>query len=172
MLEPRRLLTFREVARRASFSRAAEALALTQPAVSQQIAALEREVGAPLLDRGPGGLTLTETGELLLGHADALASRLDAADAQLAELRVDGGQPSGERVGVREKQLAGRGEAQAAGPAVQQQRADLALQRRHLLRDRGLGERERLGRAGERRATRDLAEREESPRVQHKVSLS
>jgi DNA-binding transcriptional LysR family regulator len=88
MLEPRRLLTFREVARRASFSRAAEALALTQPAVSQQIAALEREVGAPLLDRGPGGLTLTETGELLLGHADALASRLDAADAQLAELRA------------------------------------------------------------------------------------
>src|SRR6188472_1984432 len=88
MLEPRRLLTFREVARRASFSRAAEALALTQPAVSQQIAALEREVGAPLLDRGPGGLTLTETGELLLGHADALARRLDAADAQLAELRA------------------------------------------------------------------------------------
>src|SRR3954469_1144881 len=88
MLEPRRLLTFREVARRASFSRAAEALALTQPAVSQQIAALEREVGAALLDRGPGGLTLTETGELLLGHADALASRLDAADAQLAEWRA------------------------------------------------------------------------------------
>src|SRR3954463_14534465 len=98
MLDPRRLLTFREVARRASFSRAAEALALTQPAVSQQIAALEREVGAPLLDRGPGGPPppargpggppLTETGGLLLGHADALASRLDAADAQLAELRA------------------------------------------------------------------------------------
>ena len=86
MLEPRRLLTFREVARRGSFSRAAEALALTQPAVSQQIAALEREVGAPLLDRGPGGLTLTATGELLLAHADALADRLAAVDAQLAEL--------------------------------------------------------------------------------------
>src|SRR6478735_549234 len=86
MLEPRRLLTFREVARRGSFSRAAEALALTQPAVSQQIAALEREVGASLLDRGPGGLALTETGELLLAHADALSARLRAADAQLAEL--------------------------------------------------------------------------------------
>jgi DNA-binding transcriptional LysR family regulator len=86
MLEPRRLLTFREVARRGSFSRAAEALALTQPAVSQQIGALEREVGAPLLHRGPGGLTLTAEGELLLGHADALAARLRAADAQLAEL--------------------------------------------------------------------------------------
>ena len=86
MLEPRRLLTFREVVRRGSFSRAAEALALTQPAVSQQIAALEREIGASLLDRGPGGLALTETGELLLAHADALSDRLLAADAQLAEL--------------------------------------------------------------------------------------
>jgi DNA-binding transcriptional LysR family regulator len=89
MLEPRRLLTFREVARRGSFSRAAEALALTQPAVSQQVGALERELGATLLHRGPGGLALTEAGELLLGHADALSERLRAADAQLSEL-VDG----------------------------------------------------------------------------------
>jgi DNA-binding transcriptional LysR family regulator len=86
MLEPRRLLTFREVARRGSFSRAAEALALTQPAVSQQVAALEREVGTELLRRGPGGPALTETGALLLAHADALAERLQAADAQVAEL--------------------------------------------------------------------------------------
>jgi len=88
MLDPRRLLTFREVAQRASFSRAAEALALTQPAVSQQVAALEREVGAPLLERRPGGLTLTETGELLLAHADALSARLTAVDEQLGELRA------------------------------------------------------------------------------------
>src|SRR3954452_22176548 len=88
MLDPRRLLTFREVARRASFSRAAEALALTQPAVSQQVAALEREIGGPLLDRGPGGLTLTRTGELLLAHADALSARLPAVDAQLGDLRA------------------------------------------------------------------------------------
>src|SRR3954468_12985945 len=89
MLDPRRLLTFREVARRASFSRAAESLALTQPAVSQQVAALEREIGAPLLDRRPGGLTLTDTGELLLAHADALAARLAAVDEQLGELRAE-----------------------------------------------------------------------------------
>src|ERR687889_2308748 len=86
MLEPRRLLTFREVARRASFSRAAEALSLTQPAVSQQVAALEREIGLALIDRRPGGLVLTEAGEVLLGHADALSERLRVADAQLAEL--------------------------------------------------------------------------------------
>jgi DNA-binding transcriptional LysR family regulator len=89
MLDPRRLLTFREVARRGSFSRAAEALALTQPAVSQQVAALEREVGAPLLDRRPGGLVLTETGEVLLAHADALSARLAAVDEQLGELRAE-----------------------------------------------------------------------------------
>ena len=56
MVDPRRVLTFREVARLGSFSRAAEALSLTQPAVSQQVAALERQAGARLLERGPGGL--------------------------------------------------------------------------------------------------------------------
>jgi DNA-binding transcriptional LysR family regulator len=91
MLDPRRLLTFREVARRDSFSRAAEALSLTQPAVSQQVAALEREVGTPLLERGPGGLALTQTGALMLEHADALAARLAAVDTQLVELRAERG---------------------------------------------------------------------------------
>jgi DNA-binding transcriptional LysR family regulator len=86
MLDPRRLLTFREVATRGSFSRAAEALALTQPAVSQQVAALERQLGIRLLDRGPGGPRPTTAGALLLAHADAVAERLAQADAQLAEL--------------------------------------------------------------------------------------
>ena len=86
MLDPRRLLTFGEVARRRSFSRAAEALALTQPAVSQQVAALERQLGVKLLDRGPGGPATTEAGALLLAHADAIADRLAQADAQVAEL--------------------------------------------------------------------------------------
>jgi DNA-binding transcriptional LysR family regulator len=86
MLDPRRLLTFREVARRGSFSRAADALSLTQPAVSQQVAALERQLGAQLLDRGPGGPVTTEAGALLLAHADAIADRLAQADTQLGEL--------------------------------------------------------------------------------------
>jgi DNA-binding transcriptional LysR family regulator len=86
MLDPRRLLTFREVAHHGSFSRAADALALTQPAVSQQVAALERQLGTRLLDRGPGGPVPTEAGALLLAHADAIADRLAQADAQLAEL--------------------------------------------------------------------------------------
>ena len=85
-IDPRRLLTFREVARLGSFSRAGEALSLTQPAVSQQVSALERQLGVRLLVRGPGGPTPTEAGALLLAHADALADRLSQADAQVAEL--------------------------------------------------------------------------------------
>jgi DNA-binding transcriptional LysR family regulator len=85
-VDPRRLLTFREVVRQGSFSRAAEALALTQPAVSQQVSALERQIGVRLLDRGPGGPTPTEAGALLLAHADAVADRLAQAGAQVAEL--------------------------------------------------------------------------------------
>jgi DNA-binding transcriptional LysR family regulator len=85
-MDPRRLLTFREVARQGSFSRAGEALALTQPAVSQQVAALERQLGLKLLERGPGGPTPTDAGALLLVHADAVADRLAQADAQVAEM--------------------------------------------------------------------------------------
>jgi DNA-binding transcriptional LysR family regulator len=91
MLDPRRLLTFRAVARAGSFSAAARELSLTQPAVSQQVAALERELGARLLHRGPGGLTLTDAGAIALEHADALAERLALADAQLGELGDDRG---------------------------------------------------------------------------------
>jgi DNA-binding transcriptional LysR family regulator len=89
MLDPRRLMTFRAVVQAGSFSAAARELALTQPAVSQQVAALERELGERLLHRGPGGPTLTEAGALALEHADALAARLALADTQLAELGSD-----------------------------------------------------------------------------------
>ncbi len=85
-MDPRRVLTFRAVAHERSFSRAARALALTQPAVSQQVAALEKEIGAKLLAREPGGLKLTAAGETLLQHADAIAERLTLADTQLAEI--------------------------------------------------------------------------------------
>src|SRR4029450_9110977 len=86
MLDPRRLLTFRAVARAGSFSAAARELSLTQPAVSQQVAALERELGGRWRHGGPGGLSLTDAGALALEHADALAERMAIADAQLAEL--------------------------------------------------------------------------------------
>src|SRR5829696_4707993 len=86
LLDPRRVLTFREVARQRSFSRAAEALALTQPAVSQQVAALERALGVSLLVRGPGGPVPSDAGAALLAHADVIAERLALAGVQLGEL--------------------------------------------------------------------------------------
>src|SRR5215211_409118 len=86
MLDARRLMTFRAVAREGSFSRAAEALALSQPAVSQQVAALERELGTALLVRGRGGTVPTEGGRLLLEHADAVADRLALAGVQMGAL--------------------------------------------------------------------------------------
>ena len=77
------MLTFRAVAHQRSFSRAARELALSQPSVSNQVALLEREIGARLLEREPGGLRLTREGEILLEHADAIAERFRLADDQL-----------------------------------------------------------------------------------------
>jgi DNA-binding transcriptional LysR family regulator len=57
---------------------------LSQPSVSNQVALLEREIGARLLAREPGGLKLTAEGEVLLEHADAIAERFDLATEQLA----------------------------------------------------------------------------------------
>jgi DNA-binding transcriptional LysR family regulator len=85
MIEPRRLLTFREVAHQGSFSRAAVALALTQPAVSQQIRALEVQLGERLIERGRTGFALTPAGELLLAHAEAVFDRLQLAERQMTE---------------------------------------------------------------------------------------
>lgn len=85
-MDPRRLLTFRTVAHERSFSRAAEKLSLAQPSVSHQVALLETEIGARLLDRGRGGLRLTHAGEVLLEHADHIAWRLQLADTQITDL--------------------------------------------------------------------------------------
>jgi DNA-binding transcriptional LysR family regulator len=91
MLDLRRLRVLREVAVRGSFSAAAEALHVSQSAVSQQIATLEAEAGAPLLVRLRGGPVLTDAGELLVGHADAAIARLEQAERELAELAGLGG---------------------------------------------------------------------------------
>jgi DNA-binding transcriptional LysR family regulator len=88
-MDPRRLLTFRAVAHERSFSRAARALSLSQPSVSNQVAALEREIGVRLLAREPGGLELTPEGAILLEHADAIAERLELARAQLADAALE-----------------------------------------------------------------------------------
>jgi DNA-binding transcriptional LysR family regulator len=83
MLDVRRMRVLREVAARGSFSAAADALAYTQSAVSQQIAALEREAGTRLVERNARGVRLTDAGRVLVGHADAILARLADAEAQL-----------------------------------------------------------------------------------------
>ena len=83
MLDVRRMRVLREVAVQGSFSAAAEALSFTQSAVSQQIAALEREAGTILVQRGARGVRLTEAGEALVRHADAILARLEDAAAEL-----------------------------------------------------------------------------------------
>jgi DNA-binding transcriptional LysR family regulator len=86
MLDVRRMRVLREVAARGSFSAAAEALSFTQSAVSQQVAALEREAGATLVERGPRGIRLTDAGRALVAHADAILARIVAAEEELAAI--------------------------------------------------------------------------------------
>src|SRR3954463_5710426 len=83
MLDVRRMRVLREVAQRGSFSAAAEALSFTQSAVSQQIAALEREAGTVLVQRSARGVRLTEAGEAVVRHTDAILARLAEAEAEL-----------------------------------------------------------------------------------------
>jgi DNA-binding transcriptional LysR family regulator len=86
MLTTNRLRILSEVAHRGSFSAAAEALSYTQSAVSQQIAALEAETGMALLERHPRGVSLTAAGQTLVGHAEGILARLDAAEAAVAAI--------------------------------------------------------------------------------------
>src|SRR5271163_1604127 len=86
MLNVGRLRVLKEVAYRGSFSGAAQALSYTQSAVSQQIAALEAETGMTLLERHPRGVSLTAAGQTLVGHAEGILARLEAADAALSAI--------------------------------------------------------------------------------------
>jgi len=83
MLDAKRLRVLREVARQGSFSAAAESLSYTQSAVSQQIAALEKETGATLVNRNARGIRMTDAGEALVRHADAILTRMCDAEAEL-----------------------------------------------------------------------------------------
>jgi DNA-binding transcriptional LysR family regulator len=83
MFDVRQLRVLRAVAEHGSFSAAAEALSYTQPAVSQQIAALEKRAGTTLVDRTSRGVRLTDAGRALVEHAEAILARLAAAEAEL-----------------------------------------------------------------------------------------
>jgi len=88
VLELRRLAVFREIVRRGSFAAAADALSHSQPAVSHQIARLESELGAKLLERGRGAAAPTRVGAVLLRHAEALLDRAAEAERDVALARA------------------------------------------------------------------------------------
>jgi DNA-binding transcriptional LysR family regulator len=99
-VELRHFTALEAVGRTRSFAAAARELGYTQSAISQQIARLERAVGQRLVDRpgGPRPVSLTEAGELLLRHADAIVAQLDAAQADMAALAEGAAGPL--RVGI------------------------------------------------------------------------
>ncbi|MEA2333243.1 MAG: hypothetical protein QOH58_3381 [Thermoleophilaceae bacterium] len=86
MLDVKQLRVLKAVGEHGSFSAAAEALSYTQPAISQQIAALEKSAGATLVDRASRGVRLTDAGRALVEHADVVLARLAAAEAELAAI--------------------------------------------------------------------------------------
>jgi DNA-binding transcriptional LysR family regulator len=89
MLDVRRLRLLRELHERGTVTAVAEALAYTPSAVSQQLAALEREAGVPLMERQGRRLRLTEAGRGLVEHAAAVIARLELAQSELAAAAGD-----------------------------------------------------------------------------------
>ncbi|PRX51033.1 molybdate transport repressor ModE-like protein [Prauserella shujinwangii] len=83
MLDPRRLRLLRDVARTGSIAGAAQRAGCTAAAASQQLAALERHTGVPLLERGARSVRLTEAGRVLAERADRVLAELDGAEQAL-----------------------------------------------------------------------------------------
>ncbi|MER7399009.1 LysR family transcriptional regulator [Streptomyces sp. NPDC000151] len=86
MIEARHLRVLRAVARTGSFSAAARELGCTQPAVSQQMKALEQSAGTPLIIRAGREMRLTEAGQALVRHAAGILAGLTAAEEEVAAI--------------------------------------------------------------------------------------
>jgi DNA-binding transcriptional LysR family regulator len=86
MLNANRLNVLLEVVGHGSFSAAADALSYSQSAVSQAIATLEGEVGAPLIERDRRGVRPTAAGAALVAHAEGILARMDDAEAEVAAI--------------------------------------------------------------------------------------
>ncbi|HEY7621019.1 MAG TPA: LysR family transcriptional regulator [Solirubrobacteraceae bacterium] len=84
MLDVRRLHMLRELSERGTIAATAEALGYTPPAVSQHLAALERQVGVALLERQGRRVALTPAARLLVGRTERVLAELEAAEAELA----------------------------------------------------------------------------------------
>jgi DNA-binding transcriptional LysR family regulator len=88
MLDVRRMQVLRAVVSSGSVTAAAAQLGYTPSAVSQQVAALEKETGLALLERVGRGVRPTAAGRLLTGHAAIISEQLAAAETALADLRA------------------------------------------------------------------------------------
>ena len=82
----RRLQVFHAVAKHLSFTKAAEALFMTQPAVTSQIRQLEEHFGTRLFDRAQGGILLTDAGTIAFEYAERLLALSAELDTRLKEL--------------------------------------------------------------------------------------
>ncbi|MFE5883941.1 LysR family transcriptional regulator [Streptomyces hydrogenans] len=87
MLDVRRLRILQHLAAYGTVAATAEALHLTPPAVSQHLAALQKEAGTPVVEKQGRTLRLTAAGELLVAHAEIILAELAAAESGLASLR-------------------------------------------------------------------------------------
>ena len=85
MLDLRRLRLLRELARRGTITAVTEALSYSPSAVSQQLAALEKEAGVRLLEPVGRRLRLTPQGDLLVAHTQVLLEEMERAEAELAQ---------------------------------------------------------------------------------------
>lgn len=83
MISSRQLEYFQAVARELHFTRAAEALRIAQPALSQQIRKLERQLGLELFERNNHKVALTPAGEALLAHTERVLSDLVAVEQEM-----------------------------------------------------------------------------------------
>ncbi|HZL35870.1 MAG TPA: LysR family transcriptional regulator [Tepidisphaeraceae bacterium] len=81
------LAIFHAIAEEGSVSRGADRLTVSQPAVSKQLRLLERALGTTLMERGPRGITLTESGDLLAGYARQIFALEDEALRAIRQLR-------------------------------------------------------------------------------------
>jgi DNA-binding transcriptional LysR family regulator len=91
MLDLRRLRLLCQLHRRGTIAAVADALQFTPSAVSQQLAVLEREAGAALLERAGRGVRLTDAALVLVGHAEAMLDRGEVAEADLAAAAAEVG---------------------------------------------------------------------------------
>ena len=87
MINRNHLALFRAVAEAGGFSRAAETVHVSQPAISMQVAELEESLGTPLFDRLPRGVRLTDAGQTLLGYAQRIGTLEGEAERAMRELR-------------------------------------------------------------------------------------